>query len=280
MKNQFNQSQPGNQVQQFYNEEFGGLDVLIICSKPYFPATECAKILGYSNPHKAINDHCPHLTKREVGVQTGIKADGSPALQAVEKSFIPEGDLYRLIIRSKLSAAMRFESWLVDTVLPSIRIHGAYIMPETLDEMVASPEFAIALLNQLQKEREKNAELAPKAKYYDKILQCKNSVPISLVAKDYGFSAASFNSLLHDLGVQYKIAGTWLLYQQYAGLGYTQTKTYQYNEDSASMHTCWTQRGRLFLYEFLQSYDIVPLAELYDGDEDVADDDFEDDASA
>jgi len=73
---------------------------------------------------------------------------------------------------------------------------------------------------------------------------------------------------------------TWLLYQQYAGLGYTQTKTYQYNEDSASIHTCWTQRGRLFLYEFLQSYGIVPLAELYDGDEDGTDDDFEDDASA
>ena len=179
-------------------------------------------------------------------------------------NFIPEGDLYRLIIRSKLPSANRFEEWVFDTVLPSIRKFGAYIMPDTLEDMVTSPEFAIALLEQLHKEREKNAELTPKAKFYDKVLKSTSVAPISLVAKDYGMSASGFNNLLHDYGIQYKIAGTWLLYQKYAGRGYTKTRTYHYGEEAVSLHTCWTQLGRIFLYDFLASYGIYPLAELLD----------------
>jgi prophage antirepressor-like protein len=103
-----------NQVQQFYNAEFGSIEILMIDGKPYFPASECAKILGYKNPRKAVSDHCPHVTKRDIGVQTGKKTDGTPAIQITEKSFIPEGDLYRLIIRSKLRTAERFERWVFD----------------------------------------------------------------------------------------------------------------------------------------------------------------------
>jgi len=148
-----------NQVQTFHNKEFGSLEILLIDDKPYFPAAECAKILGYRNPHKAINDHCPHLTKREVGVQTGIKGDGSPAFQTVEKTFIPEGDLYRLIIRSKLPAAERFERWVFDELIPTIRKYGAYVTADTLDEMLHNPKFAESLMRKLKEEREKNAEL-------------------------------------------------------------------------------------------------------------------------
>ena len=178
-------NQDQNYIQQFQSDEFGSIDILLIDNKPYFPATECAKILGYRNPHDAIRKFCPHLAKREVGVQTGIRGDGTAATQVVSINLIPEGDLYRLIIRSKLPAAQRFEAWVMDTVLPSIRKFGAFIMPETLEEMVCSPDFAIALLKELQKEQAKNAELVPKARYYDKILQCKNAVPVSLIAKDY-----------------------------------------------------------------------------------------------
>jgi phage antirepressor YoqD-like protein len=193
---------------------------------------------------------------------------GATSAQTVEKTFIPEGDLYRLIIRSKLPAAVRFESWVCDEILPSIRKHSAYVTADTLDEMLRSPQFADALIRKLDAEREKSAallelaeEMAPKALYCDMILQCKNAVPVSLIAKDYGMSAASFNALLHDLGVQFKIAGTWLLYQEYAGLGYTVTRTYHAGENVAAMHTCWTQKGRLFLYETLKGWDIIPTTE-------------------
>ena len=74
-------------------------------------------------------------------------------------------------------------------------------------------------------------------------------------------SAAGFNAMLHDLGVQFKIGGTWLLYQEFAKEGYTKTRTYYAGEKTAVMHTCWTQKGRLFLYEFLKDFDILPLME-------------------
>jgi len=255
------QNKNQNQIQSFYSDEFGSMEILLLDGKPYFPATECAEKLGYTKPHNAISRHCAHSLKRGVSVKASNQF-GIAGERTVEKTYIPEGDLYRLIIRSKLPAAARFEAWVFDTVLPSLRKFGAYIMPDTLDEMISSPEFAIALLKELQKEREKNAAIAPKADYYDKILQCKNSVPISLIAKDYGISAAAFNRMLHKFRIQYRVADTWILYQEYAGFGYTQTKTYHFGENTAAMHTCWTQKGRLFLYEFLKGFGILPTAEV------------------
>jgi len=258
----YENQKPTNQVKQFYSEEFGSLDVLLIDGKPYFPASECAMVLGYKNPRKAILDHCRSVTKRDT------PHPQNPA-KSMERSFIPKGDLYRLIIRSKLPSAERFELFVFDTVLPSIRKFGAFIEQGTLEEMVANPEFTAALLEQLQKEREINAELAPKASYYDRILQCKKAVPVSLIAKDYGMSAVAFNQMLHEFGIQYKIAGTWLLYQDYASKGYTQTKTYHYGESAAAIHTCWTQRGRLFLHDFLLVLGIVPLSVMLNAFENI-----------
>jgi len=274
MKNQNN-----NQLQQFHSEEFGSLEIITIDGKPYFPATECAKILGYKNPQKAIRDHCK-----------GVNESFTPSSGGVQRTkYIPEGDLYRLIVRSKLPSAERFERWVFDEVLPGIRKFGAYITSDTLDEMLRSPEFAKALMKKLSEERQKNAELtelaeelteltielterveeiAPKAQYCELILISKNVVPVGLIAKDYGMSAAAFNRLLHRLGVQYKLDGTWVLYQQFANCGYTQTKTYQIDERVAAMHTCWTHAGRLFLYDFLKWYHILPRIEL----DEVADD--------
>ena len=292
-----------NNFQQFHSQEFGSLDILMIEDRPYFPATECAKALGYRNPHKAVADHCPHLTKREVGVKTGEKADGAAAYQNVSVNYIPEGDLYRLIIRSKLPAAERFEKWVFDEVLPTIRKYGAYISTETLEEMLHSRQFTDKLLSDLKAEREKSAvlkediaelkednaalseknerweqtcmlleekgalleeltdELAPKALYCELILRSDKALPISIIAKDYGMTAASFNKMLHDFGIQYKVRDTWLLYQKYVRKGYTNSYTYWLNPETSVIHTCWTQKGRLFLYEFLKGYGIRPLVE-------------------
>ncbi|MDR1210157.1 MAG: phage antirepressor KilAC domain-containing protein [Clostridiales bacterium] len=243
-----------NQIQQFHSDEFGSVGVLLIDGKPYFPATECAEKLGYSKARNAVERHCRYALKR------GVPHPQSPD-KTIEKTFIPEGDLYRLIIRSKLPSASRFEAWVMDAVLPSIRKFGAYIAPGTLDEMIASPEFTIALLKELQKEREKNAELAPKARYCDLILQTTSAVPVSVLAKDYGMAASNFNHLLHNLRIQYRVGRTWLLYQDYADLGYTQSRTYHFGERVAVVHTCWTQKGRLFLYNFLARYGLLPICE-------------------
>ncbi|MDR1820835.1 MAG: phage antirepressor KilAC domain-containing protein [Oscillospiraceae bacterium] len=247
-----------NQIQQFHSAEFGSIDVLLIDGKPYFPATECAKTLGYAKPENAIARHCKGSLKRGVLTNGGVQ----------ECNYIPEGDLYRLIIRSKLPAAERFETWVFDEVLPTIRKYGAYAAPETLDEMLRNPKFTEAVISRLNKERVRSAalldlaeEMAPKAFYCDLILQSENVIPVSLIAKDYGMTASAFNNLLHGLGIQFRVAGTWLLYRDYAAKGYTQTRTYHVGGNTSAMHTCWTQKGRLFLYETLKSRGILPFTE-------------------
>ena len=116
-------SADGNQLTVFESSEFGNLGVMIIDGKPYFPATDCARILGYEKPHNAIAAHCRYSLKR------GVPHPQSPG-KTIQRIFIPEGDLYRLIIRSRLPAAERFEAWVMDEVLPSIRRTGGYIAGE------------------------------------------------------------------------------------------------------------------------------------------------------
>ena len=108
-------------------------------------------------------------------------------------------------------------------------------------------------------------ELQPKATYYDLILQSTDLVPISIIAKDYGTSAKTLNKKLHDLKVQYNQSGTWLLYAEYQDKGYTQSKTQAYPKSDGTicskLHTQWTQKGRLFLYELLKRNGILPTIE-------------------
>lgn len=254
-----------DQLQVFSNEEFGRLEVLTIGGKPYFPATECAKTLGYSNPRKAILDHC-----KEDGVTNRDSIDRLGRTQG--KKYINEGNLYRLIIRSKLPAAERFETWVFDEVLPTIRKHGAYLTDAVLEDAIKSQEFAFELLRKLQAEKGKTAALldqvetlVPKARYCDTVLMSGGVVPVSIIAKDYGMSAMEFNRLLHHLGIQFKLGGAWLLYSRYQSKGYTKSQTFCTPDGFGIVHTYWTQKGRLFLYDFLCGCGIHPLDE-YDGD--------------
>lgn len=85
------------------------------------------------------------------------------------------------------------------------------------------------------------------------------------LAKDYGMSAKKLNKILHELKIQFKQGSTWLLYQKYAGKGYTQSKTHTIDADYSKMHTYWTQKGRLFLYDLLKNKKgILPLIEQKD----------------
>ena len=128
------------QLQVFNHEQFGDVRIIEEDGRVLFCGKDVAAALGYDSPRKAVRDHCPHGTKRSTGVMTGKKADGTPAMQNVEMTFIPEGDLYRLIVRSKLPAAERFEKWVFDEVLPTIRKTGGYGQPvdmELLTQVIA-----------------------------------------------------------------------------------------------------------------------------------------------
>lgn len=126
-------------LQIFNSKDFGQIRTVEIDGKPYFVGTDVAKALGYSNPRKAILDHCKGVTKRDTPTSSGVQS----------MSYINEGDLYRLIMKSKLPSAEKFESWVMDEVLPAIRKTGSYQKPMTVAEQIQ----LLALGNQDHEER-------------------------------------------------------------------------------------------------------------------------------
>lgn len=136
---------------------------------------------------------------------------------------------------------------------------------EALLQLVAQVEANEKLeLENKMKDQQLN-ELKPKADYYDQILQSKSLVLISQIAKDYGYGAPTMNKKLHELGVQYKQGGQWLLYSKYQNKGYTHSRTINITRSDGRsdvrMQTEWTQKGRLFLYELLKKNGILPIIE-------------------
>ena len=138
-----------NQMEIFKNPEFGSIRTFEQDGKVLFCGLDIAVALGYSNPRDALRRHCKGVVKRDT------LTEGGPQ----QLSFIPEGDVYRLIVHSKLPSAERFERWVFDEVLPSIRKHGAYITREKLWEVATSPEAMMKLCSDLLAEREENAAL-------------------------------------------------------------------------------------------------------------------------
>ena len=109
------------------------------------------------------------------------------------------------------------------------------------------------------------AEYEPKVTYYDQILASTDTITVTQIAKDYGMMAQELNKLLHENKVQFKQSGQWILYKEYAKLGYTKSHTtpitYKDGRQGDQLHTRWTQKGRLFLYELLKQKGYLPLIE-------------------
>lgn len=208
-----------NQVQIFENEQFGKVRIIDEDGKVLFCGTDVAKALGYARPNDAVSRHCRATVKRSSPISGKLQ----------EINFIPEGDVYRLITHSKLPAAQKFESWVFDEVLPSIRKHGLYATDEVLKQMIVSPELVKGMAEQLIAERAK-------------------------------VKAQAMNEMLYVLGVQYKRGQTWVLKQEYARAGYTKSYTYLAPSGESVVQTRWTQKGRMFIYELLKKErGILPL---------------------
>lgn len=255
------------ELQIYKNAELGSVRTTVIGVEPFFVGKDVAEILGYSNPQKALRDH---VDEEDKTLNDSFTVNGTKGV------LINESGLYSLILRSQLPKAQKFKRWVTSEVLPSIRRHGMY----ATDELIANPDLAIAAFTTLKEERERRmaleevaavqkqqiAEMQPKATYYDVVLKCKDAVNISVIAKDYGWSAQKMNEYLHQKGVQYKQSDIWLLYQKHAGCGYTKTNTHIYEDscgkEHTKVHTKWTQKGRLFIYSLLKADGIVPQIEM------------------
>lgn len=160
-----------NEIQSYTSKEFGQVRTAEIDGKPYFMANDIALALGYLNTNKAVNDHCKHAVMRRgndsLGRQQNIK-------------FIPEGDVYRLIVKSKLPNAEKFEKWVFDEVIPTIRRTGSYQLPQTYAE-------ALRALADKAEEAERlaieNEEMKPKAVFADAVAASDTSILIGELAK-------------------------------------------------------------------------------------------------
>lgn len=257
------------ELQIYKNAEFGSVRTTKIAGQPYFVGKDVADILGYSNTRKALIDHVDKEDKDDVTIRDAIGRNQT-------MTAINESGLYSLILSSKMPNAKKFKRWVTNEVLPAIRKHGLY----ATDDLIANPDLAIAAFTALKEEREKNkelmaavaigqqqiAEMKPKATYYDVVLKCRDAVNISVIAKDYGWSAMRMNEHLHEKGIQFKQGDIWLLYQKYAPNGYTKTNTHIYEDSKGiqhtKVHTKWTQKGRLFIYEQLKADGIYPQIEM------------------
>ncbi len=150
-------------------------------------------------------------------------------------------------------------------ILIEQRLDFSSFVPDGLEELKSERAKNKKLTATVSIQKQQIAEMEPKASYYDVVLNCKDAVAITTIAKDYGKSGRWLNEYLHDLGVQFRQGKIWLLYQKYAQHGYTATKTHSYPGSDGIMHskihTYWTQKGRLFIYELLKANGILPLIE-------------------
>jgi len=199
-----------NEIQVFKNEKFGEVRTAEIEGKIYFVGSDVAKALGYTNPPKAITDHCKGITKWSILTKGGMQ----------EMNVIPQGDIYRLVAKSQLPGAEEFERWIFDEVLVSVANHGGYLTPSKIEEILTNPDFIIDLAQTLKKERaEKEALLQKtekqqkvidsqqkKVEFIDRVLDTDEKIDIGQAAKilELPFGRNKLFAKLREMGVFFK----------------------------------------------------------------------------
>ena len=243
-----------NQI--FKNAEFGQIRTCMVDGETYFVGKDVASALGYVNPTKAVSVHVDEEDRSMSEMDTHQRGSQMTII-------INESGLYSLILSSKLDSAKRFKRWVTSEVLPQIRKNGRYELEQCNKQLVKQTrvlESRNALLEEI------TAQQKPLTDYARNILSSTQTVTVTQIAQDYGFSAVRFNNLLMRLRVQHKVGGQWILYAPYLHKGYVQSFSSYFvspdGEVQVKVHTRWTQQGRLFLYEELKRASILPLIEI------------------
>lgn len=253
-----------NQVKPFnFKGHFKGqaIHVVTVDGEPYFVAREITKVLGYQWPANALWDYVNNEDKTTVTLYLGNK--GNPTRTIINKS-----GLNSLIVNSTSPRATEFRQWAAQKLTPSIRKHNTKL-EEALNRLNTVTRLATDLKNERERRliaEQRINELTPNPAYYDKVLAHKAPVTMTQIAEDYGWSYGTMNRKLSELGVIYKEGDAWLLCDKYKHEGWTLSKVVLKDKtdgtQKAIMHTKWTQKGRLGLYELLKEHNILPLIEL------------------
>ena len=225
-----------NELQVFENNQFGQMRTLTENGNTLFCGSDVAKALGYVNPSKALNDHCRGITKRDTPTSSGVQT----------MSFIPEGDVYRLITHSKLPTAEKFERWVFDEVLPTVRQTGAYMTPETIEKVLMNPDTIISLATQLKELQTKVEQDKPKVQYFDTLVDRNLLTNFRDTAKELHVAPKAFINFLLEKGYIYRDNKSRLRpYQAHAEKGLFEVKEFasEFN-NKAGIQTLVTPKGR------------------------------------
>ena len=215
-------------LQIFKNEELGEVRVVTIEDEPWFVGKDVAELLGYSNPRDAVGKHVDEEDKVDgVAIRDSMGRDQYPVL-------INESGLYSLVLSSKLPTAKTFKRWITGEVLPSIRKHGAYMTPETLEAAILNPDTMIQLCTALKEEQDKrkvlevanatltvdNQIMKPKADYFDELVDRNLLTNFREAAKQLSVPPKKFVTFLLDHKYIYRDKkGKLQPYQQYVESG-------------------------------------------------------------
>lgn len=262
-----------NDVQIFNSPMFGDLRVvrdekgeLLFCLKDVCNSLELQVT-------KVKDRLTPYLPTIKVGVVTGKKSDGSDSIQYIDMYFITEPDLYRVIFQSRKSSARKFQDWVFEEVLPTLRKEGSYSMTQSKQSLasyqiedpierakrwIEEQQHTRALEAQTEQQAQtigiQQKELtiaAPKVKYYDDTLSSTDCLTTTQVADDLGISARALNQQLSNAGIQYFQSGSWHLKGKYREWNLASTRTYNYIKGDGSTGTkvnlVWNQRGKRFI---------------------------------
>lgn len=222
-------------IEIFNNAEFGSVRVIEEDGNYLFCAKDVAEALGYAVPRKAIYDHCRYVLKRNV-------PHPQSETKTVQMLFISEGDVYRLIVHSKLPSAERFERWVFDEVLPALRKNGIYITDPLVRQFARDPDFAHAVVDALYEQTDRVNELAPKASYFDAFVDPGDAVPIRIAAKQLGVSEHWLVRLLVGCRMLYRCNGRLVPYADRRFRGMFVVK---------ERRTMVTPLGKQVLHEFI-----------------------------
>ena len=236
---------------------------------PLFLAKDIADMLEIKNNRDMLNN-----VDEDEKLMSLVSTSG----QNRNMWFLTEDGLYEVLMTSRKPQAKVFKKK-VKEILKTIRKHGAYMTNEVIERTLTSPDFIIQLATKLKDEQEARLELekensqlsldlaeaTEKTRYLDLILDSPDELIVKQIAQDYGISAVKFNQILNKLRIQYKQNNQWILYSKFQGKGYIKSRTFNYIGSDKKQHTrintCWTQKGREFLYRKLKKAGYLPVVE-------------------
>lgn len=249
------------EIKIFNNDKFGEIRV----ADEKFCLNDVCKILSLSN----VTVLKQRLNPKGLSTTEVLTAGGNQSM-----IFIDEPNLYRCIFQSRKPTAEKFQDWVTSEVLPAIRRTGGYMAaranetPEeimaralilaqsTIDAQRKRADFEAQRAQILEGEKHlleiENKQLAPKADYFDSVLQSAQTYTMTQVAKELGMSAITLEKKLNEGGVIFKQSGQWLLYAKYQGRGYTRPRTHHFKRSDGSVGsntiTVWAESGREFIH--------------------------------